>query len=79
MSPVTLDMFYSFISIVCVFFKVLLIFRESGREGEKEERNINVWLPLMHPLLGTWPTTQACALMGIEPATLWYTVWCSIC
>ena len=28
------------------------------------ERNINVWLPLVHPLLGTWRTTQACALTG---------------
>ena len=28
------------------------------------ERNINVWLPLTRPLLGTWPTTQACALTG---------------
>ena len=28
----------------------------------KRERNINVWLPLMHPPLGTWPATQACAL-----------------
>ena len=26
--------------------------------------NINVWLPLARPLLGTWPTTQACALTG---------------
>ena len=34
------------------------------------ERNINVWLPLAQPLLGTWPATQACALLGIEPATL---------
>ena len=32
---------------------------------EKErDRNINVWLRLMHPLLGTWPATQACALTG---------------
>ena len=23
-----------------------------------------MWLPLVHPLLGTWPTTQACALTG---------------
>ena len=23
-----------------------------------------MWLPLAHPLLGTWPTTQACALTG---------------
>ena len=45
------------------FFKrfYLFIFRESGREGERE-RNIKVWLPLTCPLLGTWPTTQACAL-----------------
>ena len=39
------------------------IFRHRGREGERE-RNINVWLPLECPLLGTWPTTQACALTG---------------
>ena len=46
------------------FFKILFILfldREEWREKEKE-RNISVWLPLMHPLLGTWPTTQACAL-----------------
>ena len=24
----------------------------------------NVWLPLVHPLLGTWPKTRACALTG---------------
>ena len=28
------------------------------------ERNIIVWLPLTRPLVGTWPTTQACALTG---------------
>ena len=47
------------------FLKIfyLFIFRERGREGERE-RNINVWLPLMHPLLGTWTETQACVLTG---------------
>ena len=47
------------------FFKRFYLFldREEGREKEGE-RNINVWLPLTHPLLGTWPATQACALMG---------------
>ena len=30
-------------------------------EGERE-RNINVRLPLAHPLLDTWPATQACDL-----------------
>ena len=43
------------------FFKTLFIFREKGREGERE-RNTSVWLPLMCPLLRTWPTTEACAL-----------------
>ena len=32
--------------------------------GEEKERNISVWLPLTRPMLGTWPTTQACALTG---------------
>ena len=27
-------------------------------------RTINMWLPLMLPLLGTWAATQACALTG---------------
>ena len=49
-----------------LFFKdfILFIFRERGREGEERERNISVWLPLVHPLPGAWPTTQACALTG---------------
>ena len=41
----------------------LYLERGEGREKGRE-RNINVWLPLAHPLLGTWPTTQACALIG---------------
>ena len=40
---------------------VIYLFSDSGREGERK-RNINVWLPLTHPLPGTWPATQACAL-----------------
>ena len=46
------------------FFKVYL-FLEKGEGKEKErERNINEWLPLRHPELGTRPATQACALTG---------------
>ena len=37
--------------------------REEGREKERD-KNINVWLPLTCPLPRTWPTTQACALIG---------------
>ena len=49
------------------FFKndFIYVVLERGEGKEKErERNINVWLPLARPLLGTWPTTQACALTG---------------
>ena len=35
-----------------------------GEGREKEETNRNMWLSLVHPLLGTWPTTQAHALTG---------------
>ena len=31
---------------------IYFIFRQRGREGERE-RDINVWLPLARPLLGT--------------------------
>ena len=49
-----------------IFFKIFIyLFLERGEGREKErERNVNVWLPLVHPLLGTWLTTQACALTG---------------
>ena len=43
--------------------KKIFLFLERREVREKEgERNINVWLPLTLPLLGTCPTTQACAL-----------------
>ena len=49
------------------FFRLLFIYlfveRGEGREKERE-RNMDVWLPLARPLLGTWPTSQACALTG---------------
>ena len=45
--------------------KKKILFLEGGEGKEEErERNINVWLPLTHPALGTWPITQACALPG---------------
>ena len=42
---------------------VIYLFLES-REGREKERarNINVWLTLVCPLLGTWPAAQARAL-----------------
>ena len=43
--------------------KYLSLERGEGREKEKE-RNINVWLPLACPKLGTWSAVQARALTG---------------
>ena len=42
-------------------FIYLFLERRGGKEKEREQ-NSNVWLAYAHPLLGTWPTTQACAL-----------------
>ena len=43
------------------------MFREKGREGGREgERSINMW----RPLLETWPTAQACALIGNRTGNL---------
>ena len=53
-------------AVLNFFLDLIYLFCFLGGEGkEKErERNINVWLPLAHPQLGTWPTTQACAMTG---------------
>ena len=41
---------------VCLFKDFIYLFLERGKEGEREE-NINVWLPLKCPLMGTPPAT----------------------
>ena len=48
---------------------VLFIFTKRGKEGG--EGDIHVWLPLACLLVGTWPTTQACALTGNRTSHLW--------
>ena len=53
---------------LCLFFLeilfMLFLHRGEGREKERE-RNISGWLPLMCPLLGTWPEThRKCVLTG---------------
>ena len=47
-----------------LFFNILFSYFVEGKGGKREGENINVWLPLVHPLLGTWPAAQACALTG---------------
>ena len=63
-SPTTKILFAGGSKVVTYFLKkILFIFRE-GKQGRKKERNINVWFPLMRPLLGIWLATQVCALTG---------------
>ena len=59
-------MSHDFFLVIHADFKdFIYLFSERRDRREKErERNINVWLPLVHSLLGTWPATQACALTG---------------
>ena len=55
---------------LCFFLFFIYVYRGEGREKERE-RNINVWLPLLRPLLGTWPATQACAPSGNRTLHPW--------
>ena len=57
--------FFFFFSFFKRFYFYLFFERWGWRE-KKRERNINVWLPITGPSLGTWPATQACALTGSQ-------------
>ena len=52
--------------LLYLFFKdFIYLFLERGREREREgEKHQCVVASGVHPLQGTWPTTQACALTG---------------
>ena len=60
---VMLSMWYALCHFSHSSFKIFYLFSEKGRDKERE-RNINVWLSLMRPLLGPWPAAQACTLTG---------------
>ena len=50
--------------------------RDGERVGEKHQCVVASGMPPTGDL--TWPTTQACALTGNEPVTLWFSDQCSI-
>ena len=56
------------------FLKNLYLERAEGKEKERE-RNIKVWLPLMHPHCpnrGPGPQPRHVPWLGIKPTTLWF-------
>ena len=56
---------YLRVALLAILKILFILFLERGEVKEKErERNISVWLPLMHPLQRTWPAIQACVLTG---------------
>ena len=65
--------------ILGFFLDFLSLFLDIG-EGKvnERERNINVWLPLAHPPLGTQPIAKHVPLSRIKPATPWLAGWCSV-
>ena len=62
--------------MVVIFLRFYLFtFKQRRRQGGREEerkRYLSVGLSLVHPSPGTWPATQACALTGKGPATVWF-------
>ena len=63
-TPLLVYLFFKPTSVfLCKDFIYLFLERGEGREKERK-RNIHVWLPFAHPLLGTWPALQACAPTG---------------
>ena len=66
-----LDLIYS--SISTHFLNIFIyLFLDTGEGREKEERNINVWLPLTHPLWGPGLQPRHVPWLGIEPVALWF-------
>ena len=53
-----------FLKSLLFFTDLIYLFLNRGEGGRKRKRNISVWLPLLCPLLETWPTTHACTLTG---------------
>ena len=62
---------YFIMLYIYIFKDFIYLFLERGSKGKrKEEKHLSTCkkyidlLPLAHPQLRTWPTTQACALTG---------------
>ena len=54
------------------------IFRKRGREGEGEVEKHQCVVALEHPYRGPGLQPRQVPWLGIELATLWFAIWCSI-
>ena len=57
-------------AVIFLIFKRFYLLERGERKEKERERNISVWLPLVRPLRGAWPTTQAYALdweLNLQP------------
>ena len=61
--PTSADMMLILCSHYCCL-RVAFIFREMGREGERDGEKHQCARDTLCPQLRTWPATQACALTG---------------
>ena len=64
--------------VIFLTFIYLFIFRERGREGEREGEIHPLVASHTHPQQGTWAANQAFALTGNQPLTFSFAGWCSI-
>ena len=70
-----------FMAFQCFFLKTLFIYRERGKEGEREGakhwclREVLIGCLSHVPKLGTCPATQACALTGNQICNLLVCRW----
>ena len=55
--------------LIVLFKNFIYLFLEKGRD-RKRERNINLWLPLLHHLLVAGPQPRHVHWLGIKPVTL---------
>ena len=68
---------FKFLYINFIYLYFIYLFLQRG--GGDRERNISVWLPLRRPSYwGPGPQPRHVLWLGIELATLWFTVRCSI-
>ena len=59
-------------------FIYLFIFRERGREEERRKETSMCSCLLWAPYWGPGPQSRHVSGLGIEPVTLWFTIWHSI-